>query len=95
MDGGTIQVVGAGPLDSVRVTGWASKTRLADGTLIVRGVHGTFRIAGRSIRTTIASPAMRFTATGHGVATLRGTGQFWVNGRGPHPWSSTPPETAF
>jgi hypothetical protein len=95
MKGGSITIVGAGPATSVRVTGWTSKTRLADGTLIYRGVRGSFRIAGRTLRTTIASPAMRFVATGHGTAVLRGTGQYWVNGRGPHSWSSHPPQTAF
>jgi uncharacterized Zn-binding protein involved in type VI secretion len=95
MDGGSIRIVGAGPLATVRVTGWASKTRLADGTLIYRGVHGTFHIAGRTIRTTIASTAMRFVATGHGRAVLRGHGRYWVNGVGPFPWSDDPLEAAF
>ena len=95
MDGGSIRIVGAGPLATIRVTGWTSKTRLADGTLIYRGVHGTFHVAGRTLGTTIASTAMRFIATGHGAAFLRGEGQYWVNGRGPLPWSDPGADAAF
>jgi hypothetical protein len=95
MDGGSIKIVGATAFTTIRVTGWASKTRLADGTLIFRGVHGTYYVAGRTIRTTIESTKMRFVAAGHGLALLRGTGEFWVNGHGPFPWSSTGVERAF
>jgi hypothetical protein len=95
MDGGSIRIVGATAWTKIRVTGWASKTRLADGTLIFRGVHGKFHIAGRTIRTTIESPQMRFVATGHGRALLRGRGEYWVNGVGPKPWSTSGREPAF
>ena len=95
MDGGSLKIVGATRWTSIRVTGWASKTRLADGTLIFRGVHGSFAIAGRTIRTTIESPKMRFVARGHGRAFLRGEGEYWVNGVGPKPWSATGAESAF
>jgi hypothetical protein len=95
MDGGSIRIVGATAWTKIRVTGWSSKTRLADGTLIFRGVHGKFHIAGRTIRTTIESTSMRFVATGHGRAVLRGHGEYWVNGVGPKPWSTPGSEPAF
>ena len=95
MDGGSIRIVGATAFTTIRVTGWASKTRLADGTLIFRGVHGTYFILGRSIRTTIESTKMRFVATGHGRVLLRGRGEYWVNGHGPFPWSTVGVEPAF
>jgi hypothetical protein len=38
---------------------------------------------------------MRFTAAGHGRATLAGDGSYWVNGRGPFPWTDPGVETAF
>lgn len=95
MDGGSIRIVGASAWTTIRVTGWASKTRLADGTLIFRGVHGSFFIMGRTIRTTIESTKMRFSVTGHGVALLRGTGEYWVNGHGPKPWTTVGVESGF
>jgi hypothetical protein len=95
MDGGSITIVGATAFTTIRVTGWASKTRLADGTLIFRGVHGTYFIAGRTIRTRIESTNMRFVATGHGRVLLRGRGEYWVNGHGPFPWSTLGVEPTF
>jgi hypothetical protein len=88
MDGGTIRIVGATRWTTIRVAEWASKTRLDDGTIVFRGVHGRFQIAGRTIGTRLESAAMRFIATGHGRAVLRGTGEYWVNGVGPKPWSA-------
>ena len=95
MDGGSITIVGATAFTTIRVSGWASKTRLADGTLIFRGVHGTYVIAGRTIRTRIESTKMRLVATGHGRVLLRGRGEYWVNGHGPFPWSTLGVEPAF
>jgi hypothetical protein len=95
MDGGSLRIVGATAYTTIRVTGWTSKTRYADGTLLYRGVHGTFYIAGRTLRTTITSTAMRFVAFGHGHALLVGRGQYWVNGHGPRPWSTAGVEPAF
>jgi hypothetical protein len=71
MDGGSLRIVGATAYTTIRVTGWTSKTRYADGTLLYRGVHGTFYIAGRTLRTTISSTAMRFVAFGHGARAPR------------------------
>jgi hypothetical protein len=34
---------------------------------------------------------MRFSAAGHGRATLVGEGSYWVNGRGPFPWTQPDP----
>jgi hypothetical protein len=103
LDGGTLRIDGAGRLSTVRVTGWTSKTRLADGSLIYRfrDASGHFLIAGRTIVTRIESHAMRFTAGGHGRAWLIGAGTYWVNGRGPFMWtapsaaSTTTQSTAF
>ena len=95
MDGGSIRISGASRWTTIRVTGWASKTRLADGTLVFRGVHGSFFIVGRTIVTRIESSKVRFVATGHGRAFLRGHGQYWVNGVGPKPWSAPGLESAF
>ena len=95
MDGGSLRIVGATAYTTIRVTGWTSKTRYADGTLLYRGVHGTFYIAGRTLRTTITSTAMRFVAFGHGHALLIGRGQYWVNGHGPRPWSTAGVEPTF
>lgn len=89
LDGGTLRVHGVDRASIVRVTGWTSKTRLADGTVVYRFADATghFWIAGRTIATTIESHAMRFSAAGHGRAWLVGTGSYWVNGRGPNPWT--------
>jgi len=95
MDGGWLKVTGVTAYTVVRVTGWASKTRFADGSLLFRGVHGSFYIAGRSIVTTIQSPLVRFVATGHGRAALVGTGIYYVNGHGPFRWSDGGANSAF
>jgi hypothetical protein len=90
LDGGTLRINGAGVFSSVRVTGWISKTRLADGSTIYRfgDKTGHFLIGGRTIVTRIQSHAMRFSAGGHGRARLVGNGTYWVNGHGPFPWTS-------
>jgi hypothetical protein len=103
LDGGTLRIVGAGVVSSIRVTGWISKTRLADGTLVYRfgDRTGHFLIGGRTIVTRIESHSMRFSAGGHGRAWLIGSGTYWVNGHGPFPWterntgSATSPSTTF
>ncbi len=97
LDGGSISIRGIDRWSTVRVTGWASKTRLVDGTVVYRFGNGTgyFRIAGRTLATRIESDAMRFSAAGHGRATLTGDGSYWVNGRGPLPWSDPGVEAAF
>jgi hypothetical protein len=95
LDGGSIRIAGATSRTIIRVHGWASRTRLADGTLIFRGVHGSFTIAGRSIVTTLASHHMSFAAAGHGRAVLRGHGSYWVNDHGPKPWSTLGVDAAF
>lgn len=91
LDGGTLGIRGVDRWSSIRVTGWSSKTRLADGTVVYRFADGTghYRIAGRTIVTTIESDAMRFSAAGHGRASLVGSGSYWVNGRGPLPWTES------
>jgi hypothetical protein len=90
LDGGTLRIDGAGVFSSVHVTGWISRTRLADGSLIYRfgDATGHFLIAGRTIVTRIESHSMRFSAGGHGRAWLIGTGTYWVNGIGPFPWTT-------
>jgi len=97
LTGGTLRIDGAGRYSTVRVTGWTSKTRQADGTIVFRfrGTTGHFRIAGRTIVTRIDSGAIRFTATGHGRAWLLGAGSYWVNGHGPKPWTATGATYAF
>lgn len=97
LDGGTIGIRGVDRWSSIRVTGWLSKTRLADGTLLYRfgDRTGHYWIAGRSLVTTIESDAMRLNAAGRGRAILVGTGSYWVNGNGPFPWEDPGVETAF
>ena len=101
LDGGSITIRGIDRWSTIRVTGWNAKTRLADGTIIYRfgDGGGQFWIAGRTLATSIESHAMRFTAAGHGRATLVGDGSYWVNGHGPFPWTdagaATAAETAF
>ena len=93
LEGGTITIRGVDRWSTIRVTGWNSKTRLADGTLVYRfgDGDGKFWIAGRTLATNIESHAMRFSAAGHGRATLVGDGSYWVNGRGPFPWTQPDP----
>lgn len=95
MDGGWLKVTGVTPWTIVRVSGWTSKTRFADGSLLFRGVHGSFYIAGRTIVTTIQSPLVRFVASGHGRAQLVGTGVYYVNGHGPFRWADGGLNSAF
>ena len=95
MDGGWLKVSGITPWTVVRVSGWASKTRFADGSLLFRGVHGSFYVAGRTIATTISSPHSRFVATGHGRAVLVGEGVYYVNGHGPFQWADRGASSAF
>jgi hypothetical protein len=95
--GGALEIRGIDRWSAIRVTGWISRTRLAGGALLYRfgDRTGQYLIAGRSLATTIVSDAMRFRATGHGRATLRGDGSYWVNGRGPLPWSDPAVDTDF
>lgn len=97
LDGGTLGIRGIDRWSSIRVTGWSSKTRLADGSIIYRfgDTTGHYWIAGRTLVTTIDSDAMRFSAAGHGRASLVGTGSYWVNGRGPLPWTEPGTDVAF
>ena len=97
LDGGTLVIRGIERWSTIRVTGWVSKTRLIDGSLVYRFGERTGRywIAGRSLATTIESDAMRFRAAGHGRATLVGEGSYWINGHGPLPWMDRDVETEF
>ena len=97
LDEGSLSIRGIDRWSTIRVTGWNSKTRLADGTVVYRfgDASGKYWIAGRTLVTTIESDAMRFTAAGRGRATLIGEGSYWVNGRGPLPWTDPASETAF
>lgn len=101
LDGGSLSIRGIDRWSVIRVTGWVSKTRLADGTVVYRfgDQTGKFWIAGRTLATNIESDAIRFSAAGHGRATLVGDGTYWVNGHGPFPWtdpaSDPAAETAF
>jgi len=97
LDGGSIAIRGIDRWSTIRLTGWTSKTRLADGTIVYRfgDRTGQFWISGRTLATNIESGAMRFSAAGHGRATLVGDGSYWVNGRGPFPWSDPGVEAAF
>lgn len=88
MDGGWVRVSGLAGPDIVRVTGWTSRTRLADGSLLFRGVHGRVYVAGRRIAVAMSGPHIRFVATGHGAAFLKGEGTYRVNGGPAQPWSS-------
>jgi hypothetical protein len=101
--GGTLRIDDAGVVSSVTVTGWVSKTRLADGGVIYRfgDSTGHFLIGGRTIVTRVESHSLEFSATGHGRAWLVGTGTYWANGHGPFPWtapaaaSTTTPSATF
>jgi hypothetical protein len=103
LDGGTLRIDHSGVISSITVTGWTSKTRLADGSVIYRfgDSTGHVLIGGRAIVTRIESHSMQFSAAGHGRAWLIGTGSYWVNGHGPFPWtapaaeSTTTPATTF
>lgn len=97
LEGGTLGIRGVDRWSNIRVTGWLSKTRLADGSLVYRfgDRTGHFWVAGRSLVTKVESDAMRFSAAGHGRATLVGTGSYWVNGRGPLPWDDPSTEVDF
>jgi len=86
MDGGWLSVTGIDPDTIVRVTGWTSKTRFADGSLLYRGVQGSFHVAGRTIRVGLGSADVRFVVTGHGHAYLKGRGTYRVNGGPLHDW---------
>ncbi len=90
LDGGTLRIGGAGLISSVTVTGWVSRTRLADGSVVYRfgDSTGHFLIGGRTIVTRIESHSMQFSATGHGRAWLAGSGTYHANGHGPFPWTS-------
>jgi hypothetical protein len=61
LDGGSIAIRGIDRWSTIRVTGWNSKMRLADGTIVYRFGDGTghYWIAGRTLATTIESDAMR------------------------------------
>jgi len=95
MDGGWIKVSGLAGSDAVRITGWASRTRLSDGSLLFRGVHGSVYVAGRRIGVTLGGPHIRFLATGHGAAFLKGEGTYRLNGGAEQPWSSDGARYAF
>jgi hypothetical protein len=97
LDGGSIAIRGIDRWTTIRITGWVARTRLADGTIAYRfgDRSGTFWISGRTLATTIESDAMRFSAAGHGRATLVGDGSYWVNGHGPFPWTDPGAEAAF
>lgn len=97
LDGGSLEIRGIDRWSTIRVTGWIAKTRLADGTLVYRFGErtGQYWISGRSLATNIESDAMRFRAAGHGRATLVGEGNYWINGRGPLPWTRSSVESAF
>ncbi len=90
LDGGTLRIDHAGAISSITVTGWISKTRLADGSLIYRfgDSTGHFLIGGRAIVTRIESHSMQLDAAGHGRAWLVGNGTYWANGHGPFPWTA-------
>lgn len=97
LEGGTLEIRGIDRWSTIRVSGWISRTRLAGGALVYRfgDRAGMYHIAGRSLITTIESDSMRFSAVGRGRATLRGEGTYWLNGRGPLPWSDPVVETTF
>ena len=97
IEGGTLELRGVNRWSIIRVAGWISKTRLADGTLVYRfgDRTGHYRIAGRTLVTIIESDALRFRAAGHGRATLRGVGTYWVNGDGPFPWTDVDVDADF
>jgi hypothetical protein len=101
LDDGTLRIDGAGMLSSITVTGWTSRTRLADGSIVYRfgDATGHFLIGGRTIVTRIVSHSMCFSATGHGRAWLIGSGTYRANGHGPLPWTAaaatSTPSTTF
>ena len=97
LDGGTLSIRGIERWSTVRVSGWISKTRFRDGTILYRFGErtGHYLVVGRGLVTNIESDAMRFSAAGHGRAALRGEGSYWLNGRGPFPWSDPATEAEF
>lgn len=94
--GGSLRISGAGYFSSVHVTGWLSRTRLANGTTVYRfGDHrGTFTISGRTIVTRVVSHSIHLDAAGHGRAWLVGTGTYSANGHGSLPWAPAGTSTA-
>ena len=95
MDGGWLKISGVSRWTIIRVSSWVSRTRLADGSILFKGVHGPFVVAGRSIVTQLRSPAVRFTVAGHGRTYLLGSGINYVNGHGPFRWTITGANATF
>jgi hypothetical protein len=87
MDGGWVKVSGLAGPDVVRITGWASRTRLTDGSLVYRGVHGKVYVKGRRVAVTMSGPHIRFLATGHGTTFLKGEGTYSLDGGASRPWT--------
>ncbi len=86
MDGGWIRVRTHGSATTVVVTGWHTRVRFVDGTVLYRDVHGSFSATGPAVGLTLQGPEVSFTATGSGTVVLRGTGTYQVNGGAPIPW---------
>jgi hypothetical protein len=75
---GRLRVRGA---DAVTVEAYASRETLKDGSVLYRGVRGSFSVSGKTFTVWLAGDDLRITATGDGIALLKGHGKFRVDGR--------------
>jgi hypothetical protein len=81
---GRLRVRGA---DAVIVQVYASRETLKDGSLLYRGVRGSFSASGKTFTLWLAGDDLRFVATGDGIALLKGHGKFRVDGRIMRGWT--------
>ena len=81
---GRLRVRGA---DAVIVEVYASRATLKDGSVLYRGVRGSFSASGKTFTLWLAGDDLRFAATGDGVALLKGHGKFRVDGRISRGWT--------
>jgi len=81
---GRLRVRGA---DAVTVEAYASRETLKDGSVLYRGVRGSFSVTGRTFTVWLAGDDLRITATGDGIALLKGHGKFRVDDRPIRGWT--------
>jgi len=81
---GRLRVRGA---DAVTVEAYARRETLKDGSVLYRGVRGSFSVSGKTFTLWLAGDDLRFAATGDGIAFLRGHGKFRVDARSIRGWT--------
>jgi hypothetical protein len=80
---GRLRVRGA---EAVTVEKFATKETLKDGSVLYRGVQGSFSVGGKTFTLWMAGDGLRFTATGDGIAFLQGRGKFRVDDHAVRGW---------